>query len=47
MHGFNHFKSACSVIQGIENMHMIKKGQANTKTVAGEIKLINQLFGIA
>ena len=39
MLGFKHFKSACSTIQGIEAMNMIRKGQANTKTVLDEITL--------
>jgi len=47
MLGFKHFKSACSTIQGIEAMNMIRKGQANTKTVFDEITLINVLFNVA
>ena len=44
MLGFKHFKAACSTIQGIEAMNMIRKGQANTKTVFEEITLINVIF---
>ncbi len=47
MLGFKHFKSACSTIQGIEAMNMIRKGQANTKTVFDEITLINVVFNVA
>ena len=47
MLGFKHFKSACSTIQGIEAMNMIRKGQANTKTVFDEITLINVIFNVA
>jgi len=46
MLGFKHFKSACSTIQGIEAMNMIRKGQANTKTVLGEITLVNVIFDV-
>jgi transposase-like protein len=44
MLGFKHFKSACSTIQGIEAMHMIPKGQANTKSILEEVALINAIF---
>jgi transposase-like protein len=44
MLGFKHFKSACSTIQGIEAMHMIRKGQANTKSVLEEVALVNAIF---
>ncbi|XMB85443.1 IS6 family transposase [Mycoplasmatota bacterium WC44] len=47
MLGFKHFKSACSTIQGVEAMNMIRKGQANTKKTVDEINLVNQLFGVA
>jgi IS6 family transposase len=47
MIGFEHFKSACSTIQGIEAMSMIRKGQANTMSVADEIKLVNMIFCVA
>ena len=47
MLGFKHFKSACATIQGIEAMNMIRKGQANTKTVFDEITLINVIFNVA
>jgi len=44
---FKHFKSACSTIQGIEAMSMIRKGQADTTTVAAEMKLINMILCVA
>ena len=47
MLGFKQFKSACSTIQGIEAMNMIRKGQVNTKTVFDEITLINVVFNVA
>lgn len=47
MLGFKHFKSACSTIQGIEAMSMIKKGQANTFSVTDEINLIYRIFNVA
>jgi transposase-like protein len=46
MLGFKHFKSACSTIQGIEAMHMIRKGQANTKSVLEEVALVNAIFSV-
>ncbi len=47
MMGFHSYKSACATLSGIEVMHMIHKGQAGTSDVISEIKLINQLFGVA
>lgn len=47
MLGFKHFKSACSTIQGIEAMSMIKKGQTNTFSVSDEINLIYRIFNVA
>jgi len=44
---FKSFQSACSIIFGIEAMHMIQKGQAGTSNVTQEVTLINQLFYIA
>ena len=44
MCGFKHFKSACATIQGIEAMNMIRKGQANTKSISDEIALVNAIF---
>jgi len=46
MLGFKHFKSACSTIQGVEAMNMIRKGQARTKSVIEEIALVYAIFGI-
>ena len=45
--GFKHFRSACSTIQGIEALSMIRKGQENTRTILEEITLINVIFGVA
>ena len=47
MLGFKHFKSACSTIQGIEAMNMIRKGQAHTRSIIEEIALINVIFNVA
>ena len=47
MLGFKSFQSACSIISGIEAMHMIHKGQAGTSNVTQEVALINQLFCLA
>lgn len=46
MLGFKHFKSACSTIQGIEAMNMIRKGQANTSSASDEISLIHRIFEV-
>jgi len=46
MLGFKHFKSACSTIQGVEAMNMIRKVQARTKSVIEEIALVNVIFGV-
>lgn len=42
--GFKHFKFGCSIIQDIEAMRTIRKGQAGTKSVTEEIKLTNIIF---
>jgi len=47
MLGFKNFNSACSIISGIEAMHMIHKRQAGTENVLDEINLINRLFCVA
>jgi len=47
MLGFRHFKSACAAIHSVEAMSMIRKGQANTKTVFEDISLINVIFNVA
>jgi len=47
MLGFKNFNSACSIIAGVETLHMIHKGQAGTLNVTEEIILINQLLGVA
>lgn len=48
MMGFKSFKSANRTLQGIESMHMIKKGQVNSdKSVLFEVQFINKLFNIS
>ena len=47
MLGFKNFSSACSIIAGVETLHMIHKEQAGTSNITDEVILINQLFGIA
>ena len=47
MLGFKNFNSACSIIAGVETLHMMHKGQAGTSNITDEVILINQLFGIA
>ena len=47
MLGFKNFYYAIRTISGIESMHMIRKGQAGTKGVLEEIKLMNRLFDVA
>lgn len=47
MFGFKNFNSACSIIAGVETIHMIHKGQAGTSNITEEVILINQLFGVA
>lgn len=46
MLGFKHFKSACSTLQGIEAMSMIRKEQANTSSVSDEINSSYQIFEV-
>jgi transposase, IS6 family len=47
MMGFKSFKTANRSLQGIEVMHMIRKGQVNSnKSVLFEVKFINQLFDL-
>ena len=49
MLGLKSFRTAKSIITGIEAMHMIKKGQLilQDKSVQNQVKFIHQLFGIA
>jgi len=47
MLGFKNFNSACSIINGVETLHMIHKGQAGTSSITEEVILINQLLGVA
>ncbi|PGE90423.1 IS6 family transposase, partial [Bacillus toyonensis] len=43
------FRTAKSILSGIEAIHIIKKGQLilRDKSVQNEVKLIHQLFGMA
>ena len=49
MLGFKSFRTAKSILAGVEAMHMIKKGQLilRDKSVQNEVKFIHQLFGMA
>ena len=49
MLGLKSFYTASMTLEGIEIMHMIKKGQVETlnRCVSAEVNFINQLFGIA
>ncbi|MGI8282749.1 DDE-type integrase/transposase/recombinase, partial [Bacillus mycoides] len=48
MLGLKSFRTATSIISGIEAMHMVKKGQLILldKSVQNQVKFIHQLFGI-
>ena len=48
MLGLKSFRTATSIISGIEAMHMVKKGQLvlRDKSVQNQVKFIHQLFGI-
>ncbi|QWG48279.1 IS6 family transposase (plasmid) [Bacillus mycoides] len=49
MLGLKSFRTAKSILSGIEAMHIIKKGQLilQDKSVQNEMKFIHQLFGMA
>ncbi|MBE7105756.1 IS6 family transposase [Bacillus cereus] len=49
MLGLKSFRTAKSILSGIEAMHIIKKGQLilRDKSVQNEMKFIHQLFGMA
>lgn len=49
MLGLKSFRTAKSILLGIEKMHIIKKGQLplQDKSVQNQVKLIHQLFGMA
>ena len=49
MLGLKSFRTAKSILSGIEAMHIIKKGQfiSKNKSVQNEVKFIHQLFGMA
>ena len=48
MLGFKSFETAKKTIEGIETMHMIKKGQVKLKNLSAfnNVQLFNQLFGM-
>jgi IS6 family transposase len=47
MLGVKSFETAMKTIEGIETMHMIKKGQIKLKNLSAhnKVQLFNQLFG--
>jgi transposase-like protein len=49
MLGLKTFRTAKSILSGIEAMHTIKKGQLalRDKSVQNQVKFIHQLFGMA
>ncbi|MDM5460173.1 Integrase catalytic region [Bacillus mycoides] len=49
MLGFKSFKTATSILSGVEAMHMMKKGQLHSqvKSAQNEVRFIHKLFGIA
>jgi transposase-like protein len=49
MLGLKSFRTAKSILSGIEAMHIIKKGQLALpdKSVKNQVKFIHQLFGMA
>jgi transposase, IS6 family len=46
MPGFKNFKSACSVISGIEIFHMLKKGQVGKMSPIQEVEFIHQIMNV-
>ena len=46
MLGFKNFRSACSVISGIETFHMLKKNQAGLMTPIQEVEFIHKLMNV-
>ena len=49
MLGFKSFRTAKTIISGIEAMHMVKKWKLilQEKSAQNQVKIIHQLFGIA
>ncbi|MGG3523308.1 IS6 family transposase [Bacillus pseudomycoides] len=49
MLGLKSFKTAISILSGVEAMHMLKKGQLHrqVKSAQNEVRFIHTLFGIA
>ncbi|MES5896516.1 DDE-type integrase/transposase/recombinase [Bacillus cereus group sp. RP43] len=48
MLGFKSFKTATSILSGVEAMHMMKKGQLHrqVKSIQNEVEFVHNLFGI-
>ena len=46
MLGFKNFKSACSVISGIETFHMLRKKQAGKMDPIQQVEFINKLMNV-
>lgn len=46
MLGFKNFKSACSVISGIETFHMLKKKQAGLMNSIQQVEFIHKLMNV-
>ena len=46
MLGFKNFKSACSVISGIETFHMLRKNQVGMMTPIQEVGFIHQIMNL-
>ncbi len=49
MFGFKSFKTATSILSGVEAMHMMKKEQIDLRdqSVQNQKEFIHQLFGLA
>ncbi len=46
MPGFKNFKSACSVISGIETFYMLKKGKVCIKNPIQKVQFINAIMNL-
>lgn len=49
MLGFKSYETATSILNGIEAMHMMKKGQVHpqVKSIQNEFEFTHRLFGVA
>jgi hypothetical protein len=47
--GFNSYETATSILNGVEAMYMMKKGQLHpqVKSIQNKVESIHKLFGIA